>query len=283
MDAEHWKVLVDKAILGTQSFDLIWSECGGAPPNALAFMAPVDEDTTLSIWGYRTGYSYELSLENPKYPPIEPKRVTTKEKSEGIDYSGLFRAAQRQIESARTNKTFKTLMDYIADPAAISSQDGFPYRWSQLDDSVDVSSEQWAELLAMLTNMTKRGALIWQVTTEKEIGQEVESEDYKAEMGDHLTLSFAAGPTPGFVKGTYDYGFSVDNHEGFVLEIDLGPNQKSALLNVRHGLEDLHQALARPLREEANKFEKIVEADMINRILAAFDKPKGGNASTEET
>src|SRR5687768_9311139 len=98
MDAEDWKLLVDKAILRTESLDLIWSQCGGAPPKALAFMAPVDEDTTLSIWGYRTGYSYELSLEKetPEHSFFEPKRVTTKQKSEGIDYSGLFRAVQRQ-------------------------------------------------------------------------------------------------------------------------------------------------------------------------------------------
>lgn len=47
-------------------------------------MAQVDEDTTLSIWGYRTGYSYELSLETPKHF-IPPKRVITKQNSEGID------------------------------------------------------------------------------------------------------------------------------------------------------------------------------------------------------
>lgn len=189
---------------------------------------------------------------------------------------------QRQIESVRTNETFKTLVDYITDPAATSSQDGFSHRWSKLDDSVNVSSEQWTEIFAMLKIKTERGALIWQVTTKKEIGQEVESEDYEARLGDHLILSFAAGPAPGFVKGTYDYGFSLENHEGFALEIDLGPNPKSGLLNVRHGLKDLHQALAKPLREEADKFEKIVEADVIHRILAAFDKPKGGSASTEE-
>ena len=40
------------------------------PARALSYSTPIDDNTTLSIWGHKTGYSYQLEL--VKQTPTEP-------------------------------------------------------------------------------------------------------------------------------------------------------------------------------------------------------------------
>ncbi len=41
MDAQLWKLLVEKAILRTKSRDLLWSKTSEGPNNVVSFGAPI--------------------------------------------------------------------------------------------------------------------------------------------------------------------------------------------------------------------------------------------------
>ncbi len=136
LSAADWQKIVGLAIERTEEGDLSWVEDRRGPARALSYSTPIDDNATLSIWGHKTGYSYQLELvkQTPTEPFVSRKRATTKKSSDGVDFSGLFRAIPRSISDAKRKRVFNAFEALLRDPQIFRENPDFESEWSQLRD-----------------------------------------------------------------------------------------------------------------------------------------------------
>jgi hypothetical protein len=281
MDAEVWKLVVEKAILRTKSRDLLWSRSSEGPDRSKSFQAPIDGSTTLNIWGHESGYSYEMCLirETGGEPFTEKKRVTTKNSSEGIDYSGLFKAVQRQIPDIARERCFDAIIEYMADPAVDPERyDDFIDRWWGIGHYGFLTIEQWDKILCLVKNMTSSEGIDWSVDQDGD-----EEVSYSADLGELLQFSLRPSQARGRVAGTYSYSFHIDGSgdQDFCVSLEQDPGNARIRRPLWSKLDELHGIVLRQCLEEKLKFNKIVRDDIIHDILASLDAPSKDRSTVD--
>jgi hypothetical protein len=196
MDANLWKLLVDKVVFRTKSRDLLWSKTNEGPAKTLSFGTSIDDSTSLNIWGYEANYSYELCLikKTSGEPFEERKRVTVKKNAEGVNFSGLFKAAKKQIEDLTRERAFAAVMEYLADPTVEDPEkrEEFLGRWAALGYNNYFPYSQDEKILAVVRDLTAAGSITWEVAE----GWDEEPQYFRAEVGDLLHLDFRPSQTP---------------------------------------------------------------------------------------
>lgn len=280
LTADDWKLIVKAAIERTSSAGLEWSETDEGPENTRSFVASVDDATTLSIWGYRTGYSYQLDLvkQGPSEVAFEAtKRATTKKNSEGVDFAGLFKAAQRHVllaaeQAAKANRDmgFSFLMEYVkafGDEATQAAMAGL-HRLAELEPIADFSTEQWLHFIATVKERTDAAALTW--TKDEESVDDV----YEARMG-ALKIDLAASRASSSEPYTYYIGvesdgeWDVDGVVGYETD-DERLDGRNRQFPAYSSLKGLHDTVSRPFHEQDAKFQKIVKDDVVHGILTSL-------------
>lgn len=289
MDANQWKLLVDKVILRTKSRDLLWSRTDEGPAKTLSFGVSFGDDTRLNIWGYKNNYSYELLVikETSGEPFIDRKRVTVKKNAEGINFNGLFETAKKQIEDLTRERAFAALMDYLANPTADDRdmQQDFLDPWEALGHNNYFSYAQDEEILTKVRDMTAAGSIIWTIDDGESLARDGQS--FFAEVGAHLYLSFYPRPLAGGSLGATTYLFIISSMDDSDSDTDIemkirhtakGQEQPSWLLAV-----ELNTIILKNVHENEAKFNKIVLDNVFHEILESLDRPRkepsssGGN------
>ncbi len=285
MDANLWKLLVERVILRTKSRDLLWSTTDTGPANTLSFGTSICDRTTLSIWGYEANYSYELCLikETAGEPFEERKRVTAKKNAEGINFDGLFVTAKKQIDDIPRERAFTALMEYLAHPTVEDpkTQEEFFELWAALGYNNYFPYSQDEEILTAVRDMTAAGSITWTVDDGED--RDGEGQYFSADVGDLLHLTFQGSQTPGRASGaaTYQFCISSTDDSDSDLEMKIGPAKKDYerprwLLAV-----DLNTIILKVFHEDEAKFNKIVRDDIFHEILASLDGPTKEPSSFE--
>lgn len=285
MDARLWKLLVDKAISRTKSRDLLWSKTDEGPANTLSFGTSIDDRTTLNIWGYKANYSYELRLikQTEGEPFEERKRVTLKKNADGVNFSGLFEAAKKQIEVLVRERAFTALMEYLADPTVEDpeQQEEFLGRWASLGYNNYFTYSQDEKILAVVRDMTAAGSITWSLSDRNDIDEE--GQHFWAEVGDLLCLTFHAIQTSGRAQGAPSYRFCISSTDDSDSDIEM---------QIGHGMKDyerprrlisdaLKALILKKVHEDATMFNEIVRNNIIHDILASLDSPRNESSSLE--
>ncbi|MFJ5693309.1 hypothetical protein ACIP9X_05585 [Arthrobacter sp. NPDC093125] len=274
MDANLWKLLVDKVIRKTESQDLLWSETHQGPSKTLSFGTSIDGSTTLNIWGYETNYSYELCLtkQTAGGPFEERRRVTTKKSAEGIDFSGLFKAVQRQVLDITRERAFGAVLEALANPPLADSEEeaAIYERLEAMGDRGYFLYSQDEKVLALVRDLTVAGSLPWQFVGEVdgEEGQCFSAE--VAKLGPYL--EFRVIRTPNKPAAKTRYIFEVSNEGSFWVRVHIDPNKQ-----VTHQLwalaDEIHSVVSKDVRNDEAEFEKIVRDNIVHDILASLDDP----------
>ncbi|MFF2031123.1 hypothetical protein [Arthrobacter sp. NPDC058192] len=276
MDADLWKLLVDKAVLRTKTRDLIWSETSEGPAKTLSFGTSIDDSTTLNIWGYEANYSYELCLikETTGEPFEERKRATTKKNADGVNFSGLFEAAQLQIKALTRDRAFAAVMEYLADPGAVEDpekQDELRDQWGALGDYGYFLYSHDEKILAAVRDMTAAGSITWSLEDGEDRGEE--GQYFRAEIGDLLCVRLHPSQTPRRTLGStsYRFGISGTGDEPFDVEVDLSPDAKKHTRPLWLIADELSTLISNVINEDEKKFNQIVRDNIIHDILASLD------------
>lgn len=276
MDANLWKLLVDKVVSRTKSRDLLWSETGEGPANTLSFGTSIDDSTTLNIWGYKANYSYELHLvkQTAGEPFEERKRVTVKKNAEGINFSGLFEAVQTQITALTRDRACAAVLEYLADPTVEDpeTQEDLCARWGALGDNGYFKYSHDEKILAAVRDLTAAGSIPWEFMEAR--GQVPQW--FRAEIGDLLYVEFHPSQTPRRTQGTNSYRFNMmaSNGEPFDVDVHLDPDPKKQSRPAWLIADDIHAILLRTVHEDEAKFNKIIRDNIIHDILASLDSPR---------
>lgn len=284
MDADIWKLLVDKVVSRTQSRDLLWSKTDEGPANTLSFGTSIDDSTTLNIWGYKANYSYELCLikQTAGEPFEERKRVTVKKNAEGINFSGLFEAAKKQIRDLPRERAFAAVMEYLTDPTVEDpeKQDELRDKWGELGDDGFFLYSQDEKILRAARDMTAAGSITW--SAEEYSGDD--GQYFWAEIGKLLHFRFHPTQRPGRVSGVTSYTFSVGatGDEPFDADVELNPDSKQQQERALWVIaDDIHKIIFKTAHEDEVKFNKIVRDDIIHDILVSLDSPRKQPSSNE--
>ena len=285
MDANLWKLLVDKVVSRTKSRDLLWSKTDEGPANTLSFGTSIDDSTTLNIWGYEANYSYELCLikQTAGQPFEERKRVTVKKNAEGVNFSGLFEAAQEQIENLTRERAFAAVMEYLADPTVEDpeKQEEFLDRWAALGYNNYFLYSQAEKILAVVRDMTAAGSITWTVGDGKDRGGE--GQYFFADVGDLLSLLFHPHQAPGTAQGATSYEFCImsSDDSDSDIEMKIGHAMKDYERPRRLLAVELNTIILKTVHEDEAKFNKIVRDNIVHDILASLDSPRKEPSSLE--
>ncbi|QYF91078.1 hypothetical protein [Arthrobacter sp. PAMC25284] len=278
MDANLWELLVDKAIRKTKSKGLLWSTTDRGPDNTRSYETAIDENTTLSIWGYERNYSYELCLDKRMEGGSfeERKRVTVKKNAQGIDFSGLFKAVQDQISSAVRERAFNAVVQYLSNPKGIDSE-----KESELYECMDALGDrdyflysQDEEILSLVRDLTATGSIAWKLQADDDRdGQyfhaDIGQDDEKGILG--LYVSLLAVPASSKAGATI-YTFGLMNEGIFDVEMTIDARNKRAprLWKIAN---EIHVTVSKKAREDDVEFRKIVRNNIVHDILASLDRP----------
>lgn len=280
MDANLWKLLVNKVILRTKSRDLLWQETNEGPDNTLSFGTSIDGSTTLNIWGYKTNYSYELCLtkETTGDPFVERKRVTAKKNAEGIDFKGLFETVQLEIEGIIRDRAFAGVMEYLADPTVEDPEkkNELCDKWGPLGDDGFFLYSQDEKILGSVRDMTAAGSITW--SAEQYSGGDAY---FHAEIGDLLYVRLQPAAARDRVSDTTSYQFEVAGiDDNFYAQVDLHPN-KQGQRPLWLIAQEIHAMISKKFGEDEAKFNKIVRDNIVHDILASLDNPRMEPSSLE--
>lgn len=278
MDANQWKLLVDKVILRTKVGDLLWSRTDEGPAKTLSFGASIDDSTRLNIWGYKTNYSYELYLikETPGEPFEFRKRVTVKKNAEGINFDGLLDAAKKQIEDLIRERAFVAVMAYLAGPTVEDpeKQEEFLDPWAALGYNNYFTYAQDEKILTAVRDMTAAGSITW--TVDDGVGRDEEGQFFSANVGDLLYLTFNPRQTPGRTSGAASYRFCMmtnDDNDNDI-EMKISHTTKDFERPRRLLAIELNTIILKNVDEDEAKFNKIVQDSIFHEILASLDGPR---------
>lgn len=287
MDANLWKQIVDKAISRTRSRNLLWSKSDRGPDKALSFEASIDEHTTLNIWGYEKNYSYELCLTKQTMgdPFEERKRVTTKGSAEGIDFRGLFKAAQSQSSTIVRERAFNAVLDFLSNPTVIDpNTEEVISPENELERSGDLSAmgRGWfthsedEEILALVRDLTAAGSIPWTFSKTEDSDEQT----FSALVGDSndegdycLFLALRVGPTSSKTSGKVVYNFELQHGSLFWVDVELRPTDKLARQSWLLASE-IHTIVSKQVRHDEEEFNKIVRDNIVHEILASLDDPR---------
>lgn len=269
MDANLWKLLVDKVIRKTKSRDLLWSATSHGPAKTLSFGTSIDDNTTLNIWGYETNYSYELCLtkQTAGEPFEERKRVTTKKGAEGIEFSGLFKTAQSQVADVIRERACDAIMESLANPPVADSkeEDDICDRLEAFGDKHYFYYSQDEKVLALVRDLTVAGSIPWEYTKDDEEGEYFSADI--ARFGPYLSLR-ATRTSPKAVSRRYSFGIM---HEGsFNADVEIEPT-KAVTRNLCLIADDIYAIVSKMVRDDEAEFEKIVSGNIINDIFSSLD------------
>ncbi|MDN4611478.1 hypothetical protein [Arthrobacter burdickii] len=252
----------------------------------LSFEASIDVNTTLSIWGYEKNYSYELcrTRRTAGEPFKESIRVTAKDKANGIDFSGLFKAARAQSSNVIRERAFNAVIDYLTNPTKVNPRtnevvhpENEGERWDDLQAmsfSGQFTYSQDEEILALVKNLTAEGSILWTLTT-----SDGEGEFFSAYVGDsdedgchNLYLSLEVAETTTRVNGKVTYNFEIQNDPNFLVRTVIKPTNKQSQKSWQLASE-IHSILAKQVRNDEEAFKKIISDDIVNDVLASLDEP----------
>lgn len=273
MDVQLWKLLVEKAILRTKSRDLLWSKTSEGPNNAVSFGAPIDDSTTLNIWGHKTNYSYELLLTKELSGETfeERKRVTAKKDSEGIDFKGLLDTVQAETQAMVRENVFAAVMEYLDNPAVEDpeTQEKFRDRWSELGDLGYFLYSQDEKILTAVRDMTAEGSISW--TAEEVNGRRY----FGAKIGELLDVRLEPSLTKGRFSSANSYTFEISgtDDEPFYPDVRLSPDPKERHRPVWLVADELHTLISEKISDDKDEFNKIVRNSIVHDILSALDAP----------
>lgn len=277
MDANLWKLLVDKAISRTKSGDLMWSKSNEGPTHALSFVASIDASTTLNIWGYESNYSYELHLTKQTLgePFEERKRVTLRKNAESINFSGLFETAREQVAAVPRDRVFDILTEYLADPQGLDQkrQRELLEQWAKLGYGNYLSYPQSEEVLSIIKDRTGERSIVW--TPEDGEERDGEGTFYVADVGELVHLLFHPHVAPGKGRRSTMFEFCImsnDEHDND-FEMRIRPTVKEHARRRRLLAQELYASILDSVREEGAKFDKIVREDTFHEILKSLDSP----------
>lgn len=277
MDASVWKIVVDRAILRTDEGTIRWIASDGGPAKTLSFVASIDEVTTLSFWGYKSNFSYELCLTKQAEgtPFVEKKRITTKKNSDGIRCKVLLDAVQRQLIHVPRKAAFDAVMEYLTGPLDERSdkqRDYLTERWNKLE-SLEVNGffyySQTREILRALIALTAEGVITWQVEVQPD-----GDEEWSTEIGSMLHSRLTVKPSPyGAGHEAYEH-FLYDSGDG-TLSVweEADPDMEDVKPPLWSMMNKLHSMIIKMNPTNDTKFETIVRENIIQDILAALDAP----------
>lgn len=287
IDASRWKLLVDKAILRTETRDLQWSETDEGPANTLSFGASIDGRTTLNVWGYQANYSYELSLirHTDGEPFAERKRVTVKSQAEGIDFKGLLDAARGQVENLVRERAFAAVMDYLADPTAKDpeQQEEFLDRWAALGYNNFFNYSQDESIFAIVNDLTAAGSITWTVSENEDL--DAGGQCFLAEVGDLLSLTFHSNQASAKAASatTYTFCLSSTDDSDSDIEMQIGIGRADYERTRRLLADELHTHILKKVHEGEAMFNEIVRNSTFDEILASLDVSHHDSSSSEES
>lgn len=284
MDANLWKQIVDRAIRKTISRDLLWSKSDLGPSGTLSYETSIDDSTTLNIWGYEANYSYELFLtkQTAGEPFEERKRVTTKRNAAGIDFKGLFKAAQNQVSEMIREHAFKAVLDFLDNPTVVdpdTQEVVFPENQMERSAHLEAMDSGWftydqdEKILAHVRDLTSAGSIPWTFSEPLEGDEQF----FSALVGDAdddgnggLYLAFRVIATNFKATRKVAYDFEMQHGSYFWVNVDIKPTEKldhdSWLL-----ASEIHSIVSRQIRNDEEEFKKIVRDNIIHEILASLD------------
>lgn len=279
MDASVWKIIVERAILRTAEGAITWVTNDDRPAKTLGFSASIDETTTLSFWGYKTNFSYELCLtkETGGEPFIEKKRITTKKNSDGIRCKVLLDAVQRQMVYIPRQAAFDAVVEYLTDPLSGRTDEErelLTERWDKLEslgwDEDFFYYSQTREILRALMKLTADGTITWQVEVHAD-GEE----EWSTEIGSMLSSVLSVKQGLGGMAGHETYQYCLyDSGDGTLsVSEEQDPDMEDVKPPLWSTMNKLHGTILKMNPKRDAEFDAIVRANIVQDILAALDSP----------
>ena len=256
-----------------------WITSDDRPANTLGFMASIDEATTLSFWGYKTNFSYELCLtkEVGGEPFIEKKRITTKKNSDGIRCKLLLDAVQRQMIHVPRKAAFDAVMEYLSNPLVERSDEEEEHltdRWDKLE-SLGTNDffyySQTREILRTLMALTANGTITWKVEVQPD-----GMEEWSTKIGSMLNSSlYVQQNLGGAGHETYQHSLSSSGTGSFFIWEEQDPDMEDVKPPLWSTMNKLHSKILKMNPTNDVKFDTIVRENIMQDILAALDSPHG--------
>lgn len=288
-DRLHWRDIAEQLWEQTRAQRVQWVEDEVGPERTTGFACRFDADgMSFSLWGYPTGYSYNLSVQRTNLDDstfTDSLRVKNKESADGVPIAELFRCVRDQVadtqqRAAQENSasTFRQLVDGLngmePDDDYVSVR-GFSRE--DFNGHYDFDAAQWNVLLDLLLERTRDNTLAW-----KSMGaQTLLSGEYVTELPGELSIGFFADDEG---RGPGGRIFDVSVVETSDMDNCLRLNQVPAIAGIGHteldqhnaeprchaALLALHDHLRRDLINEDATFRDIAREETFRSILASI-------------
>lgn len=289
-DKRHWRGIAAQLLEQTRARRITWVEDALGPERTTGFTCTFEADgTSLSLWGYPTGYSYELSVRRKNLDDSEftdHLRVTNKTAADGAPLAELFRcvrdavAAEREREARENSEiTFRQLLDStLGIPVG---DDYLSVRGFSSDDyngHFEFDATQWNTIIDAMLDRTVAGTLQWQpigpvsplqgqytatLPGEITLGFVIDEDDSEGLDGRCFSLYLLDGLDVRGCRSLHDVQAieALDSKE-----LDAGNAEPRS----HAALEALHDVLRRELVAEHTAFQEIATEETFRSVLAAI-------------
>lgn len=289
-DKRHWREIAGELLEQTRAQRITWVEEHVGPERTTGFTCTFEPDgTSLSLWGYPTGYSYELSVRRKNLDDSEYTdnlRVTNKAAADGVPAAELFRCVRDAVAAEReraaqmnSETTFRQLLDSVLGVPA--DDDYLSVRGFSSDDyngHFEFETTQWNSIIDALLNRTVAGTLQW-----RSVGpvSPVQGQ-YAASLPGEITIGFFVDEDDAEEHDSRDFSLylfdqldvggcrSLDDIQAIEAlgssELDEGNTEPRSFA----ALEALHNELRRELVAEQTAFQEIAREETFRSILGTI-------------